>query len=194
MCGQGLTIPVWPVLKKKIFFNIAHVDKFNEDLKKENIFNKIKEIICPDKNNLSEERKNEINNMNKIENFKELYNLCNDESKKKIKGLITEKLEFSKYFLYNNKSEFLNYKDETEIYDKDYNSFCVNKVLKERNIQNVDEIINFAFESQIGNKLLIELFFTRKLMNDQKGFMVELERNYGIYSTQKILLMVSDKN
>ena len=44
----------------------------------------------------------------------------------------------------------------------------------------MDEILKFAFDSQIGNKLLIITFFTKKKIEEEK-FINELEENYGIY-------------
>ena len=49
-----------------------------------------------------------------------------------------------------------------------------------KNIKNKDEIIKYAYETQRGNSLLLITFFAQKKI-EEKGFMEELEKNYGIY-------------
>ena len=44
----------------------------------------------------------------------------------------------------------------------------------------MDKILEYAFKSQKGNSLLIISFFAQK-KTEEKGFLEELEKNYGIY-------------
>ena len=81
-----------------------------------------------------------------------------------------EKMHFSEFFE----------EDEHEIKKGIYDSFKVNLLLKNKNIKNKDEILKYAYESQRGNQLLIITFFALKKI-EEKGFMEELEKNYGIY-------------
>ena len=59
-------------------------------------------------------------------------------------------------------------------------SFKVDEILEHDKLQNQDEILKYAYESQRGNQLLLITFFTLKKM-EEKGFMEELEKNYGIF-------------
>lgn len=61
-----------------------------------------------------------------------------------------------------------------------YDSFKVDLMLKSGGIKNLDQILNYAYESQRGNQLLLTTFFALKKMQE-KGFMDELEKCYGIY-------------
>ena len=64
-------------------------------------------------------------------------------------------------------------------YDR-YDSFKVDEILKDNELQNIDEILKYAYESQRGNQLLLITFFALKKIAE-KGFMDELEKNYGIF-------------
>ena len=61
-----------------------------------------------------------------------------------------------------------------------YSHNRVSELLKDKNINNMDEILKFAFESQKGNSLLIVTFFAQKIV-EEEGFIEKLEKNYGIY-------------
>jgi hypothetical protein len=56
----------------------------------------------------------------------------------------------------------------------------VDQLLEYNNLQNQDEILKYAYESQRGNQLLLITFFALKKM-EENGFMDELEKNYGIF-------------
>ena len=152
-------------------FKMRNLDKFNEDLNKLKLFDQIVDIISKDKKYLEsllvgkdKARENVAANMNK--NFKSMYIECGEESKKQINQIITNNLDFSDYF--------------GELHDDLYDNFKVSEILKDENIKNKEEIVKYAFESQRGNSLLIITFFAQKKI-EEKGFMEELEKNYGIY-------------
>ena len=153
------------------YFKMKNLDKFNEDLKTLKLFDQIVDIISNDEKYLEKMivgkdkiREQVEQKMNK--NFKQLFNDCGDEGKKQIKEIITKNLNFSDYF------------DEKE--DDLYDNFKVNEILKDENIKNKEEILKYAYESQRGNNLLIITFFAQKKI-EEKGFIEELEKNYGIY-------------
>ena len=98
-------------------------------------------------------------------NFKLLFCRWGNESRNKIKKIISENLNFSDYFL--------------ELVDSRYNNGQVSDILRGENIKNKDEIIESLFESQKGYKLLIITFFAQKKV-EEKGFLEELEKNYGV--------------
>ena len=104
--------------------------------------------------------------------FKQLFNECSEEARRKIGEIISKNLHFSKYFYNDN--------DEVEIHDDLYDNCKVNEILKNKKLKNLDKILEFCFKSQKGNSLLIITFFAQKKI-EQKGFMEELEKNYGIY-------------
>ena len=183
--------------------------QFIEDLKNKNIFEKIVDIINSDENFKSvtkyhsynflddsydsfdefhpgyteitdpEEKKEII--ITKIHNsFKNIFLQCSKESRSKIYRIILNKLKFANYFNTKRDEKFISYEEQTEIRNELYDSCKVDELLKDKKIKNMDEIIKFAFDNQKGNKLFIITFFTAKKIED-KEFMKELEKNYGIY-------------
>ena len=77
-------------------------------------------------------------------------------------------------------SEFFE-EDERVIKDQLYEGYQVNEILKGINdSHNTSEILGYAYESQRGNQLLLITFSVLKKL-EEKGFMEELEKNYGIY-------------
>ena len=111
--------------------------------------------------------------------FKLLYQECTKETQTKINGVL-RKLMFSFYFDPKENDGLKDYEDEAEKRNELYDSYRVNELLKDERIENMDEILKFIFDNQKGNKLFIITFFTAKKIED-KDFMTELEKNYGIY-------------
>ena len=152
-------------------FKMKYLDKFIADLNRLKLFDQIVDIISKDKTYLEsivvgkESAKQQIIN-NMSQNFKSLFRGCGDDSRNQIKKIITDNLDFSDYFF--------------ELVDSRYNNFQVSDILKDGNIKNKDEIVETLFDSQRGNKLLIITFFAQKKI-EEKGFLEELEKNYGIY-------------
>ena len=153
------------------YFKIRNLDKFNEDLNKLKLFDQIVDIISKDEKYLEfllvgrEKARDHIaSNMNR--NFKNMYMECGEDGKKQLNELITNNLNFSEYF--------------GELDDDLYDNFKVSEILKDENIKNKEEIIKYAYESQKGNSLFLITFFAQKKI-EEKGFLEELEKNYGIY-------------
>ena len=152
-------------------FKMKYLDKFIADLNRLKLFDQIVDIISKDKTYLEsivvgkESAKQQIIN-NMSQNFKSLFRGCGDDSRNQIKKIITDNLDFSDYFF--------------ELVDSRYNNFQVSDILRDGNIKNKDEIVQTLFDSQRGNKLLIITFFAQKKI-EEKGFLEELEKNYGIY-------------
>ena len=152
-------------------FKMKYLDKFIADLNRLKLFDQIVDIISKDKTYLESivvgkdsAKQQIINNMS--QNFKSLFLGCGDDSRNQIKKIITDNLDFSDYFF--------------ELVDSRYNNFQVSDILRDGNIKNKDEIVQTLFDSQRGNKLLIITFFAQKKI-EEKGFLEELEKNYGIY-------------
>ncbi len=80
--------------------------------------------------------------------------------------------------------DFKNYFANLRINQKDedlYENFQVNEILKNLKEEKViKEFLQFAFDSQRGNQLLIITFFAQKKI-EEKNFFDELEKNYGVY-------------
>ena len=155
-------------------FKMKYLDLFNKELHNLGIFNNVVNIISNDNNilNLYHNDKKEAKNQVKIrmrQSFKKLFNECSSEGKSKLKDLILDNLHFYQFF-------------EIKLtLDSNYDSFkVVDQILEYNNLKNKDEILKFAYESQRGNQLLLITFFTLKKM-EEKGFMEELEKNYGIF-------------
>jgi len=152
-------------------FKMKYLDKFIADLNRLKLFDQIVDIISKDKKYLESivvgkdsAKQQIINNMS--QNFKSLFRGCGDDSRNQIKKIIIDNLDFSDYFF--------------ELVDSRYNNFQVSDILRDGNIKNKDEIVQTLFDSQRGNKLLIITFFAQKKI-EEKGFLEELEKNYGIY-------------
>ena len=156
-------------------FKMESLDLFIKDLNKKGIFYDIVNIIKSDSKFLEENDEDgeyeshaetDIKRrMNK--NFKNLFNQCSFDSRKKISGLIMKNLNFSKYF------------NDFEIYQSFY-ELRIDEVLQTKNIKDLDKLLEYAFKSQRGNSLLIITFFAQKKI-EENGFLEELEKNYGIY-------------
>ena len=155
-------------------FNMIKLEKFNQDLHTKGIFDDVVNMISKDKVFLDhifigkeKARQQVVTRMTK--SFKKLFNECSKEVKKQLGEIINKNLDFPSYF---NSNEL----DDSGLYD----NYKVDEFLKNNNIQNKDEIVKNAFESQRGNKLLIITFFAQKKI-EEEGFMEELEKNYGVY-------------
>jgi hypothetical protein len=152
---------------------------FNEDLKKKGIFQQVVNIIKSDpkfKEQYVEDGDYEYYAESDIKermniSFKKLFNQCTYDSKRKLGDLILKNLNFSSYF---------DLPTNFEIYDSLYDNLRVDELLQDKNIKDMDKILEYAFKSQKGNSLLIISFFAQK-KTEEKGFLEELEKNYGIY-------------
>ena len=179
-------------------------EKFIKDMKDKKIFNKIVELISSDKNfkslrryeygydsdsdddfnynnieitDSNEIRKNIEKNMKDY--FKSFYKKCEKKTKDAIKKLIKDNLDFSLYFDTEG-SYFKEIMKSMEVKNDLYDNFKIDQLLKKLDKKTLEEVLKFAFECQKGNKLLLITFFTQKKIED-KEFMKELEKNYGIY-------------
>ena len=179
-------------------------EKFIKDMKDKKIFDKIVELISSDKNFKSIRRYEygydsdldddfyynniEITDSNKIRErieknmkdyFKSFYKKCEKKTKDAIKKLIKDNLDFSLYFDTEG-SYFKEIMKSMEVKNDLYDNFKIDQLLKKLDKKTLEEVLKFAFECQKGNKLLLITFFTQKKIED-KEFMKELEKNYGIY-------------
>ena len=151
-------------------FKMRYLDKFIADLNNLKLFDQIVDIINKDEKFLEsvvvgkENIKQQIIN-GMSQNFKKLFCGCGEDGRNQIKKIISENLDFSDYFI---------------VVDSRYDNFQVSDILKDENIKNKEEIVETLFNSQRGNKLLIITFFAQKKV-EEKGFLEELEKNYGIY-------------
>ena len=151
-------------------FKMRYLDKFIADLNNLKLFDQIVDIINKDEKFLEsvvvgkENIKQQIIN-SMSQNFKKLFCGCGEDGRNQIKKIISENLDFSDYFI---------------VVDSRYDNFQVSDILKGENIKNKEEIVETLFNSQRGNKLLIITFFAQKKV-EEKGFLEELEKNYGIY-------------
>jgi hypothetical protein len=150
---------------------MRYLDKFNDDLNNLKLFDQIVDIISNDEKYLEsalvgkDKVRDQVIGKMKI-SFKSLFTECSKEGKNQIKEIISNNLNFPEYF--------------DEIHDELYDNFKVSDILKDGNIQNSEEILKYAFESQRGNSLLVITFFAQKKV-EEEGFLEELEKNYGIY-------------
>ena len=156
---------------------------FADTLKKEGIFDKIASYLYGiyDIRYLKEKIINEMNN-----NFNKLFNKSHENIKRQIiSDLIHKNKVFYEFFELTSKGK--NLYEKKLAYKKEE---LINKLIeKERNAylnKTVDELLNdkeflkYVYGSQRGNNLLLITFFAQKKIVE-KGFLNELENNYGIY-------------
>ena len=145
-------------------FKMRYLDIFVKELHKKDIYHRMIDIIANDKDflwNYYNDRKYARRMAGKriTQSFKSLYNECSQWSRNRM-----------------NEEE-----DERVIKDQLYEGYQVNEILKGINdSHNTSEILGYAYESQRGNQLLLITFSVLKKL-EEKGFMEELEKNYGIY-------------
>ena len=160
-----------------------------EDFKKNNMLDTLVDIIMSDPHFTSLDDPNYLNDKQVIDgiekSFKNIYLLCNKKTRESVKKYIFKKLDFSNYFysdeLWDIEDEYYNYKDSSILYENyTYEQLKVDELLPKLKKEVLKKVLDYAFESQRGNKLLIITFFTRNKIED-KEFIKELQKNYGIY-------------
>ena len=159
-------------------FKMKFLDIFNKELHRKNIFDKVINTIASDKMFLSNYNNNFSYAKNSAENritqsFKRLYNECSDWGRSKLNTIIKDNMKFSDFFIEN----------ERDIRSGLYDSCQVNEILKGNNnneSHEMKEVLKYAYESQKGNHLLIITFLVLNKLG-ARGFMDQLEKNYGIY-------------
>ena len=158
-------------------FKMRFLDIFNKELHRKNIYDKVINTIASDRTFLYNYNNNFGYAKNAAENritqsFKRLYNECSDWGRSKLNTIIKDNMKFSDFFIEN----------ERDIRAGLYDSCQVNEILKgnDDNSREMKEVLKYAYESQKGNQLLIITFLVLNKLRE-RGFMEELEKNYGIY-------------
>ena len=156
-------------------FKMRYLDIFNKELHKLGIFDDIVNILSNDSAILWQYNYNSYLTKSTVTyrmttSFKRLFNECTPESRNKLKEIIYEKMNFSIFF----EVELNKMKEDI------YNEYKVEEFLSDKNIKNIDEILEYAFQSQRGNQLLIITFFAQKKI-EENNFLENLEKNYGVY-------------
>ena len=159
-------------------FKMRFLDIFNKELHRKNIYDKVINTIASDRTFLYNYNNNFGYAKNAAENritqsFKRLYNECSDWGRSKLNTIIKDNMKFSDFFIEN----------ERDIRSGLYDSCQVNEILKGNNnneSHEMKEVLKYAYESQKGNQLLIITFLVLNKLRE-RGFMEELEKNYGIY-------------
>ena len=158
-------------------FKMRFLDIFNKELHRKNIYDKVINTIASDRTFLYNYNNNFGYAKNAAENritqsFKRLYNECSDWGRSKLNTIIKDNMKFSDFFIEN----------ERDIRSGLYDSCQVNEILKGNNDNSyeIKEMLKYAYESQKGNQLLIITFLVLNKLRE-RGFMEELEKNYGIY-------------
>ena len=156
-------------------FKMRYLDIFNKELHKLGIFDEIVNIISNDSSILYQYYGNINYAKNMVtsrmtQSFKRLFNECCQENRDKLKKIILEKMNFSIFFEV----------ELNQIKDDIYNSLNIEEILQDKNIKNLNEILEYAFTSQRGNQLLIITFFAQKKI-EEKDFLENLEKSFGVY-------------
>lgn len=157
-------------------FKMRHLDIFNKELHRQGIYNLVINIISNDRdfmrnyyNNWKYAKKMAQNRITK--SFKKLYNECSSRSRNKLRDIIKERMNFSRFFE----------EDETLIKEELYNSFRVNEILRgNEQSHDINDILKYAYDSQKGNPLLLITFSVLRKLGEE-GFMKALEDDHGVY-------------
>ena len=156
-------------------FKMRYLDIFVKELQKQDIYRQMIDIIANDKDYLWNNQNNRNYTKRMAEegitkSFKKLYNQCSQWSRNRMNELIREKMHFKEFFE----------EDEKLLKDELYEGYQVNEILKGGSESNTSDILAYAYESQKGNQLLLITFSVLKKL-EEKGFLEDLEKNYGIY-------------
>ena len=174
--------------KTRRYENIDNKALF-EDFKKKDMLDTLVDIIMSDPYFTSLDDPNYLNEKQVIDgiekSFKKIYLLCNKRTRESVKKYIFKKLDFSNYFysdeLWDIEDEYYNDSHSTIFYENyTYEQLKVDELLPKLKKNVLKKVLDYAFESQRGNKLLIITFFTRNKI-ENKEFIEELQKNYGIY-------------
>lgn len=155
---------------------MRYLDIFNKELHRLNIYREIINLISNDHDYLNNNYNDWKNGKRLAEeritkSFKSLYNEVSERTRNRIKEKIRAKMKFSDFFE----------EDEKQMKIQIYDSFRVEKILREiEKVQDIKQVLEFAYQSQRGNQLLIITFYALKKI-EENGFMEELEKTYGIY-------------
>ena len=123
-------------------------------------------------------------------NFKNFIDKSTENLNKKITDLIVSKRGLS--FILGDSNRKKNIKtnkkvanEKPENYDpKDYDKFKVENLLKKIHSKYSKKLLKYAYSSQRGNHLLLITFIAKKKMED-KNFISDLKKNYGVYLNVK---------
>ena len=154
---------------------MKHLDIFNKELHRLNIYKDIINLISRDNNYLynykdKRFRKKMVEERIKS-NFKSLYNEVSEWTRERIREIILDEMKFSDFFE----------EDEKQMRRQACNCYRVGEILKEnQNMQDVKDLLEYAYQSQRGNQLLLITFYALKKI-EEDGFLKELEKTYGIY-------------
>ena len=155
---------------------MRYLDIFNKELHRLNIYREIINLISNDHDYLNNNYNDWKNGKRLAEeritkSFKSLYNEVSEWTRNRIKEKIRAKMKFSDFFE----------EDEKQMKIQIYDSFRVEKILRgNEKVEDIKQILEFAYQSQRGNQLLIITFYALKKI-EENGFMEELEKAYGIY-------------
>ena len=105
-----------------------------------------------------------------LDNFKKLLDDCGKETKDKLYELLLSNSNFYKKYVLRGTSE-------SKYLEKKIEILKIKAFLKSKECK---DFIKKTFETYRGNKLLLITFFAQKKV-EEKGFIEELEKNYGIY-------------
>ena len=148
-------------------FVMNNLPKFNDDIHARNIYKEINDTISTDKGFIDhifigkEKAREQVEKRIK-QSFKRLFLECSQEGRNKLKDIILKNLDFKNYFA----NLRINQKDEDL-----YENFQVNEILKNLKEEKViKEFLQFAFDSQRGNQLLIITFFAQKKIEEKNFF------------------------
>ena len=156
--------------------NMKFPDIFIRELYKSNIYKDLIYLISNDSNYLYDfyyDRRFAKKTAEKriATNFKSLYTEVSEWTRERIREKIRDNMRFSDFF------------EEDVKHMRRQACICyrVGEILKEnQNMQDVKELLEYAYQSQRGNQLLLITFYALKKM-EEDAFLEELEKTYGIY-------------
>ena len=159
--------------------NKGILDDIIDDLSKDENISKLYDENKK-QNNLTISIKTFIKNELGLENnFKAFIDKSSDDLNEKITNLIVKKRGL--FFLLSDNNNNKNSNDKPIPYNsKDYDNLKVDKLLSKLNEKRAKSVLKYAYNSQRGNQLLLITFMTKNKM-DEKNFIDELKKNYGVF-------------
>ena len=171
---------------KSGILKVKNQEKFIELLKKENLYDKIIEIINESGESsiigLSSGKKKKSNKKQITENINQNFNTVFESldlnKKRKITYLIIDKEDFYEFL-----GVRIEYEKKSVVQPKTERILKIKKLLyhnEEIDEEITNSFLKYAFDTQIGNKLLLITYIAKK-KTEEEGFMEKLEKDYGIY-------------
>ena len=160
--------------------------KFIEELKNNDIYKKVLDIICSDGAILAQgisDQKYIKNNISKKmrENFQNLFDECTSGTKSKLCHIFSDYSSLLDSLEIQDKYKKEQFKEQEDSYNEEIHNLKVNKLIYDENYKKLLEgFLEETFEYQRANKILLINYIIFK-KNKNKELIKQVKKNYGVY-------------